>query len=148
MKKHLSLLLPAFISLAASAFPSQDAKPSFDWSLLKGVWAESTRHQFGCRSGNLHQRLSASEDRKTITFKNDRKWRIGSGEEVEEYSASIVRSLPNVLVIRYNREISGIPEALREWEMRFIGPGTYRWRATSWPEGVFNDVIGVKCSAQ
>lgn len=147
MKKNAFLLLLAFLPPAASALPSQDAVPGFDWSLLQGKWAESTRHQFGCRPENLHQWLSASEDKKTITFKNDRKWKIGSGQEVEEYSASIVRSSPNVLVIRYNRDLSDIPEEFREWEIRFIGPGTYRWRATAWPEGVFNDVIGVKCSA-
>ncbi len=35
---------------------------------------------------------------------------------------------------------------MREWEMRFIGPGTYRWRSTAWQEGQYNTVIGVKCA--
>lgn len=144
--KKLFLLFLAFLSFAACAFTSQDATPGFDWSILEGKWAESTRNQFACRPENLHQWLSASEDKKAITFKNDRKWKIGSGQAVEEYSASIVRSSPNVLVIRYSGDLLDIPEEFREWEMRFIGPGTYRWRPTAWPEGVFNDVIGVRCS--
>lgn len=119
----------------------------FDWSLLQGKWAESTRHQFGCRPDNVHQRFIVSEDRKTITFKNDRVWKIGTGQQVEQYSAAILRASPDVLIIRYGY-LPGIPDEMREWEMRFIGPGTYRWRATAWNEGEYNEVIGVKCSAQ
>lgn len=146
--KNVFLMLLAAISLEASAIPAQDGTPGFDWSLLQGKWAESTHHQFGCRPDNLHQRLSVSEDKKTLTFKNDRKWLIGSGQEVEDYSAAILRSSANVLVIRYGPALPNIPDEMREWEMRFIGPGTYRWRATAWREGVYNEVIGVKCSAQ
>jgi hypothetical protein len=51
-----------------------------------------------------------------------------------------------VLIIKYGPELANIPEEFREWEMRFIGPGTYLWRATSWPPNQFNTVIGVKCS--
>ena len=148
MKKYIFLALLAALPLATSAIPSQDRASGFDWSLLQGKWAESTRHQFGCRPENLHQWLSVSEDKKTITFKNDRKWKIGTGEEVEQYSALILRASSNVLVIRYGIELSDIPDEMREWEMRFIGPGTYRWRATAWREGEYNEVIGVKCSAE
>lgn len=134
--------------LLANAVPSQVAVSAFDWSLLQGKWAESTRHQFGCRPENVHQWLVVSEDKKTLTFKNDRKWKIGTGQEVEEYSASIIRASANVLVIRYGPELREIPDEMREWEMRFIGPGTYRWRATAWPDGEYNEVVGVKCSAE
>jgi hypothetical protein len=124
---------------------SSAAAQTFDWLLLQGEWAESTDHQFGCRPENLHQRFEASADKKTLSFKNDRRWKIGNGQVVESYTASIVRTSPNVLIIRYGANLSGIPDAMREWEMRFIGPGTYRWRATAWREGEYNDVIGVKC---
>ena len=148
MKKNAFLLLLVALPLEVSAIPVQNGAPGFDWSLLQGKWAESTRHQFGCRPENLHQWLTVSEDKKTITFKNDRKWVIGTGQEVEEYSASILRSSENVLVIKYGPTLPGIPDEMREWEMRFIGPSTYRWRATAWREGEYNEVIGVKCSAQ
>ncbi|MGE5526898.1 MAG: hypothetical protein ACM3SS_24520 [Rhodospirillaceae bacterium] len=148
MKNNALLLLLAALSLDASAIPAPHVVPGFDWSLLQGKWAESTRHQFGCRPENLHQWITVSEDKKTITFKNDRRWMIGTGQEVEQYSASILRSFSNVLVIRYGSDLRGIPEEMREWEMRFIGPGTYRWRATAWREGEYNEVIGVKCAAQ
>ena len=148
MKKNIFLLLLIVLPLQASAIPAQDGTSGFDWSLLQGKWAESTNHQFGCRPENLHQWLIVSEDKKTITFKNDRKWEIGTGQRVEKYSASILRSSANVLVIRYSSDLAGIPDKMREWEMRFIGPGTYRWRATAWREGEYNEVIGVKCSTQ
>lgn len=117
----------------------------FDRSMLDGLWAESTKYQFGCRPDNLHQRLELSADGKTLTMKNDRKWKIASGKEVTQYSATVVSATSNSLIIKYGPEMEGIPEQFREWEMRFIGPGTYLWRATAWPANRFNDVIGVKC---
>lgn len=146
-KNVLSLLLVVF-PLCAGAISSAAGTSGFDWSLLQGKWAESTDHQFGCRPENLHQWLTVSEDKKTLTFKNDRKWKIGSGQEIEKYSASILRSSSNVLIIRYGSDLPSIPEEFREWELRFIGPSTYRWRAMSWRPGVYNEVIGVKCATQ
>lgn len=136
------------VPLVAGAVPSRDVTPGFDWALLKGKWAESVRHQFGCTPENLHQWFTVSDDRKTLTFHNDRKWTIGTGQQVERYSADILRAAPNVLVIRYGSALAGIPDDMREWEMRFIGPGAYRWRAMVWREGEYNDVIGVRCSAK
>jgi hypothetical protein len=118
---------------------------AFEWSLLQGQWAESTRHQFGCRPDNLHHEFVVSSDRKRITFKLDRNWKIGTGREVKEYSASVLQEQPNALIIRYGPELQDIPDEMREWELRFIGPGTYRWRATAWPAGEYNEVVGVKC---
>ena len=148
MKTTVPLLLLVFFPLHAGAIPSTDPTGSFDWSLLQGKWAESTEHQFGCRAENVNQWLTVSDDKKILTFNNDRKWKIGSGQVVEKYTASIIRSSTNVLVIRYGDDLPDIPDEFREWEMRFIGPGTYRWRATTWPHGTYNDVIGVKCSTQ
>lgn len=147
MIKNISLSLFALLPTAVYAIATQGLTPSFNWALLKGKWAESANHQFGCRSDNLHQWFIVSPDRKTITFKNDRKWKIGTGQELEQYSASILSSYENVLVIRYGSDLPGIPDEMREWEMRFVGPGTYRWRATAWREGEYNNVIGVKCSS-
>jgi hypothetical protein len=138
--------LRVLLTLTALCSSSVGAQ-SFDWNSLQGKWAESTKHQYGCRPDNLHQWLRPSYDRKTLVFKNDRKWKIASGQEVEQYAAAIVSARPNVLIIRYGNDFGEIPEQYREWEMRFIGPGTYRWRATTWGPGEYNDVIGVKCSA-
>lgn len=135
---HKSMICLVLLSGAADA---QD----FDRSMLNGLWAESTDYQFGCRPDNLHQQLELSPDGKTLTFKNDRKWKLGTGIEAVEYSASVVRSTRNMLVIKYPPAFGNLPEEFREWEMRFIGPGTYLWRATSWPENRFNTVIGVRC---
>lgn len=134
-------LLIAFALLSNHALAQE-----FDWALLEGKWAESTKHQFGCRPDNLHQTFEVSSDRKTLKLKNDRRWKIGTGAEVTEYSAAIILTLGNSLIIKYGPELQGIPPEYREWEMRFIGPGTYRWRATSWAQDEFNDVIGVKCA--
>lgn len=122
------------------------AQGTFDWSLLEGKWAESAQHKYGCRTENLHQVFEVTPDHKTLIFKNDRKWRMDNNEEIERYTATIVSETQNVLVIKYGPELKDIPDEYREWEMRFIGPGTYRWRASSWPQGRYNDVIGVKCA--
>jgi len=143
----LRIVTLAALMTAGCAAQQQTEPHGFDWSLLSGNWAESTRHQFGCRPENLHQRFKVSPDRKTLTFRNDREWKIGTGQIVEQYSASVLSASPNVLIIRYGPELPGIPDGMREWEMRFIGPGTYRWRATAWREGTYNEVIGVKCSS-
>lgn len=134
-----------FISIWLAPLCSVALGQDFDWKLLEGQWAESTKHQFGCRSENLHQTFEVSADKRTLTLKNDRRWRIGTGEDVTEYKASILRVLGNSLFIKYGPELQGIPPEYREWEMRFIGPGTYRWRALVWAPDEFNEVIGVKC---
>jgi hypothetical protein len=143
------MIRPSVHCLAAlfflSGFSAAYAE-GFDWNLLKGIWAESAQGKFGCAPDNLHQRLLPSRDFKTLTFQNDRQWKLSNGQELERYSATIISSAPNVLLIRYNADLAGIPEQYREWEMLFIGPGTYRWRSTSWPVGSYNDVIGVLCS--
>jgi hypothetical protein len=141
---------PLLLVTATLAFISTEAgaQASFDVSLLKGTWAESSDDKYACRPDNVHQHFEVSSDRSTLIFKNDRKWRNSSGQELEEYSATIVREGPNVLVIRYGPELKDIPDEFREWEMRFIGPGTYRWRASSWPIGSYNGVVGVKCAPE
>lgn len=133
------------ISIALAIFTSAAGAEEFNWKLLEGKWAESTEHRFGCRPDNLHQTFEVSADRKTLTLKNDRRWKINSGTDVTEYSAEILRAQGNSLLISYGPEMKGIPPEYRDWEMRFIGPGTYRWRAASWAQDDFNDVIGVKC---
>ena len=132
----VGLLLPC----AASA---QRAHEPFDWSLLEGNWAESADHAFGCRSDNLHFRFALSPDKKRVTFKLDRKWPI-AGQEVSEYSAEILEATGRALVIKYGPELTKIPDDMREWELLFIGPGTYRWRATAWRPGQYNTVVGVR----
>jgi hypothetical protein len=139
MKRTINLSILALL-FTTQVVMAQD----FDRTLLNGVWAESTNYQFGCRSENLHQRLELAKDGKTLTFMNDRDWQIGTGQKVRQYTASVMRSSVNVLVIRYGPELANIPDNMREWEMRFIGPGTYLWRATAWPPNLFNEVIGVK----
>jgi hypothetical protein len=113
--------------------------------MLQGLWAESVDAQFACVPSNLHARLSLSEDGKTLVFELDRKWKLSSGKKVQSYSAEVIRSEPRVLFIRYNADAGTAPPDQQEWEMRFLGPGTYRWRSTAWPEGRYNTVIGVKC---
>lgn len=135
------IAVAASVAAAALGAHAQD----FDWKLLEGKWAESTNHQFGCRAENLHQRFELSADRRTLKFINDRVWKIGTGAEVREYSASVLRAQGRSLFINYGPELQGIPPEYREWEMRFIGPGTYRWRAATWAADEFNNVIGVRC---
>jgi hypothetical protein len=134
-----------FLTLLALATSGAGAQ-NFDWKLLDGKWAESTSHQYGCRPDNLHQTFEVSADQKTLKLKNDRRWKIGTGAEVTEYNATIVGARDRSVFIKYGSELEGIPPEYREWEMRFIGPGTYRWRATSWRQDEYNDVIGVKCA--
>ena len=134
-----------FAIALAFALPAAATAQEFDWQMLAGNWAESTDHNFGCRPDNVHQQLIVSPDRKTLTFKNDRNWKIAGDTEVREYKAQILRTQDRSLFIKYGPELGDIPAEYREWEMRFIGPGTYRWRPLSWPSGRFNTVIGVKC---
>jgi hypothetical protein len=135
-----------YISIALVIFTSAAGAQEFNWKLLDGTWAESTKHQFGCRPDNLHQTFVVSTDRKTLTLRNDRRWKIGTGAEVTEYTATILKAQGSSLFIKYGPELQGIPPEFREWEMRFIGPGTYRWRAASWGTDQYNNVIGVKCA--
>jgi hypothetical protein len=139
MPRLLSATILSTFTLLAQA-------QGFDWSLVHGNWAESERHRYGCRDDNLHQTFVVSDDKKTLTFKLDRLWTIGTGEQTRQYSATVLAQRENALIIRYGDELKGVPEEMRTWELRFIGPGTYRWRANAWGPDEFNEVIGVKCS--
>jgi hypothetical protein len=130
--------------LAVVVAPIAHAQP-FDRAMLQGVWAESADAQFACVPSNVRTRLSLSDDGKTLVFELDRKWVLSSGKEVQTYSATVVHAEPHALVIRYNADAGTAPPDAQEWEMRFLGPGTYRWRSTAWPQGRYNTVIGVKC---
>jgi hypothetical protein len=126
---------------ASAAFAAPEP---FDWSLLNGQWAESAEHAYACRPDNVHFSFDVSPDRSGLRFKLDRPWPI-AGKQLAEYSASIVEASGRMLVIRYGPELSDIPSDMREWELLFIGPGVYRWRATAWRSGSYNNVIGVRC---
>jgi hypothetical protein len=136
---------PSPLALIAILLASSVQAQQFDWSLLEGKWAESTRNAYGCRKDNVHNTFVISEDKKRITFKLDRLWKIGNGKEVREYSAAVVGEGENYLVIKYGDDLSDVSNEMREWEMLFLGPNTYRWRATSWPLAQYNNVVGVKC---
>lgn len=69
MMKCISFALLAMMPTVANAISAQAITPGFDWSLLKGKWAESTNQQFGCRSDNLHQWFIVSPDKKRLHSK-------------------------------------------------------------------------------
>lgn len=135
-----------FVAAGLAVMSASVAAQPFDRSLLDGLWAESVRGKFGCVAGNLRTRFVLSEDGKTLTFKLDRKWKINTGQVVDEYSATVFKAEQHALFIQYDESPSSMSPDMIEWEMRFIGPGTYRWRSTAWPEGNYNNVIGVRCS--
>lgn len=138
----------ALVALSGSglAQPAPEQGMAFDRSLLGGIWAESVDTTDACAMSNLHNTFELSADGKTLVFKLDRKWKIASGDPLERYSATVVRSTRQSLVIRYNADIGTLPPGYpTEWELAFVAPGVYRWRATEWPEGKVNNVVGVKC---
>ena len=90
--------------------------------------------------------LRSAQIKRRSSSKSDRRWKIGTGAEVTEYNASVLRVEGRSLIIKYGPELEGVPPEYREWEVRFIGPGTYRWRATFWCQDEYDDVIGVKCT--
>jgi len=118
----------------------------FDRSLLSGEWVESDSTDFACTRDKPHQRFELSADGKTLVFKIDRKLPIASSKIVDLYSATVILATPKALVINYN-DTEGLPKGFpKSWELAFIAPGVYRWRATDWPEGHVNRVVGVRCS--
>jgi hypothetical protein len=118
----------------------------FDRSLLSGVWVESDNTDYACTSDKPHQRFELSKDGKTLVFKFDRMLPIVTGKTVDQYSATVILATPRALVIEYN-DTEGLPKGFpTTWELAFVAPGTFRWRATEWPVGHVNRVVGVRCS--
>jgi hypothetical protein len=135
----LSALFWTMLSTAALA-------QEFDRSLLSGEWVESDDTDFACTKDKPHQRFELSEDGKTLVFKIDRKLLIATGKAVDQYSATVILATPRALVIEYNNT-EGAPKGFpKAWELAFIAPGVFRWRATEWPVGHVNRVVGVRCS--
>jgi hypothetical protein len=126
-------------------FASIASASEFDWKLLQGRWAESVKHQYACRPDNVHMKMEISGDRKTITFKLDRPWEISGKRVVTEFKANVLKAEKHSLVIQYFDIPETVAPEMRAWEMRWIGPSTYRWRAAGWDANTFNGVIGVLC---
>lgn len=143
----LHALRPLAALLAAGAMPHGIAAPvEFDRALLAGTWADSDSTAPACARNNLHYTLELSADGKTLVFKLDRKWRIATGAQVEQYSATVLDVAPQMLTIRYNADIGPLPaDYPAKWEMAFVAPGVYRWRATEWRGGEVNTIVGVRC---
>lgn len=145
-KAALTLICSALLTVPAWAASPPREEAAFDWSQLAGLWAESAEHAYACIASNLHFRFAIAPDRKSLAFKLDRKWKIGTGQDVEEYSAKILAAEGRRLVIRYGPELGTLSPEMAEWELLFIGPGVYRWRSTSWRPGQYNSVIGIRCN--
>lgn len=143
----LHALRPLAALLAAGAMPHGIAAPvEFDRALLAGTWADSDSTAPACARNNLHYTLELSADGKTLVFKLDRKWKIATGAQVEQYSATVLDAAPQMLTIRYNADIGPLPaDYPAKWEMAFVAPGVYRWRATEWRGGEVNTIVGVRC---
>jgi hypothetical protein len=132
------------VTALAAAAPAAAQPGGFDWALLEGRWSEGADARFACGADKLQRRMTPSEDRRTLVFENDRPQKLAGGAEVLRYTAAILEAQPFALRIRYGAEL-GLPEAQREWELRFVAPGLYRWRAAAAPEGRFVAVFGVRC---
>lgn len=124
---------------------SQAQAQTFDDFVLLGAWSESVDAGFTCKPGDLRQQFELSADRKTLTFHNDEARAMSNGKVLKSYTATVLREERHALFIRYNKDVGGTEPGLEEWEMRFIGPSAYRWRATAWNPGRYNTVIGVRC---
>jgi hypothetical protein len=138
MKNTLASVLLSLPSIAIA-----DAG-SFDRSRLGGVWSESYDTGKACRADQPHVTFDLSKDGKTLTFNLDRTIKRASGEEVSTYSATVTRGTKASLFIEYNHAVN--PKVPKRWEMAFVAPGIYRWRATEWDPGRVNIVVGLRCS--
>jgi hypothetical protein len=139
-KLQLFVLFPAL--LTSSLVFAED----FDKSLTSGVWSESINTSQACNAENLHNSFEFSDGGKTLVFKLDRLWQIANGKSVDHYSAKILESTKNSIIIEYN-DIGDLPSDYpKTWEMVFVAKGVYRWRATSWSSGEVNSVVGIRCS--
>lgn len=139
--RTLGLIAAIAVSLSVQA-------QEFDRALLSGLWAENASTKPACEADNPRVRYELSPDGKVLVFKLDRPLRIGTGRTVSQYSATVVRSTARSLVIRYNADIGETPpDYPKEWEMSFVAPGVYRWRATEPPDGRVNPVVGIRCGA-
>lgn len=134
------------LSLTISS-PTQVLAQDFDRSLLEGAWVVNSNTDYACTENKLHTRFKLSADGKTLKFIQDREWKLNSGKTVEHYSATVISNTNRVLTIKYNTDAGEHPPNYpKEWEMAFVAPGVYRWRATNWPRGRVNVVVGIRCS--
>jgi hypothetical protein len=133
------VITPTVLAAASAAVCGN----TFDASQLSGEWSEVVAPKYACGSDSARVRFALSKDRKKLLFQLDRKIRLTSGKESDQYDAEILHEEDNALFIRYPDP--DLKREMAEWEMRFIGPGAYRWRSLSWKEGVFNGLIGVRC---
>ena len=150
MKSH-HRIAACFLILSA-AFAARGETPGnpaparpFNWKLLDGAWSESAGHQFACSADNAVYRIVVAPDKSRVTFRFDRPVELVGGKAVKEFGAEVRRADGNSLVLKYGPENSFM--AAGEWELRFIGPGTYRMGHDAWGKEKYNNIFGIKCGA-
>jgi hypothetical protein len=147
MKSHAPALLSFAAALAACSTPAPVAGLSFNAQQLSGWWSDSASTSQACTKENPRIRYQFDPDGKRVTLLFDRKWDTEIGES-DKFGAIVLSSTERTLVIQYDNE-SRKDDAgkLIQWELVIVAPGVYRWRATAWPPGAVNVVVGVRCSA-
>jgi len=119
----------------------------FNRSQLSRLWVTSADTKIACSPEKSRSRYKLSNDGKTLLIKLDRKSKLNSGKIVSQFSASVVRSSRRSLFITYNLDAGKFPaDYPKMWEMVFVTPGVFRWRASNWPKGQVNPVVGIRCS--
>ena len=116
--------------------------------VLAGWWDEGTQDEMGGMCGenrNLHRHVIA-DDGKSVTWEFERPMKTIDGKEAQSYTYQILESSGVALTLLLNGETRTNPkgEAL-VWELVVVDSGLFRWRATDFPAGVFNSIVGQRC---
>lgn len=130
---------------SACSAPVQPLGLAFDTRLLDGWWSDNTDTSQACAKENPRIRYRFNFDGTRLQLEFDRKWNTEIGE-ADRFPARVIASTQRTLVIEYDNESRRDPMGRAvQWELAVVAPGVYRWRATEWPPGAVNVVVGIRC---
>ena len=145
MKRTVTITTVLLLA-ACSMQPANHAVDPKDFELLlSGWWDEGSIDDLGLFCGadrNLH-RHEFSGDGQHVTWAFEEPLEASGSSE---YSYRIVAADTVSLTLELDGEdrtdASGKPYV---WQLVIVDNGTFRWRATSFPPGKYNQVIGKRC---
>jgi hypothetical protein len=148
--RRVALLLLVWLAGCSTVPPARTVAALEFRPALEGWWDSGPRRDFKefCTPGRTLHRHVFSDDGTTITWEFERPRRIYDGSEVTSLQYRVLGATSVSLVLALDGETRKDKEGRPlVWELVMVDNGMFRWRATTFPPGVYSPVWARRCRA-
>lgn len=143
--KELIVAAALASGIASIPLPTPPEPRAFQ-TVLDGSWDQGSDFASLCGADRAQHTMQFSDDGKNLVVKFDKPHKIYDGSTVTSVTYQVLAtsdvSLTLALEGDSRHDTQGSPIV---WELVVVGSGLFRWRATSYPVGTYNDVLGRRC---